>query len=279
MPRRSTIMKKILIILALITLPSTAGAQVKIDNFNVIQRNVISTGSDVDFRLTISQSDNSLDCSSLPLTNGSLQWIVWYTTPGDYVRVVRQQSVGLPLNPNPLSLDFTEKNFQPSSRAINSGSMNFYAAIGCLTYTTQTNLSRNLAVSSFIPVTIDGKPLNPNVPNGGGGSGTGGGGGGGSAQPGQGISLGTWKVPNPWAGVNSVFDLVDKLTTVLLNIAIPIAVIMIIYAGFMFLTSAGNSSRITKAKNILWYTILGFAVLLIGKGFFLLIESILNLGA
>lgn len=88
-----------------------------------------------------------------------------------------------------------------------------------------------------------------------------------------------FNLQNPWPGTTSIFDVLDKLTSFLLNISIPIAVILIIYAGILFLTSAGNSGRITQAKSIMWYTILGFSVILIGKGFFLLIESILNLGA
>ncbi|GEM_PF-5653521 len=95
---------------------------------------------------------------------------------------------------------------------------------------------------------------------------------------GQDIPLGGFQVPNPWPDVTNIFGLADKLTSILINFAIPIAVILVIYAGVMFLTSAGNTGRIGQAKNILWYTVLGFSVLLIGKGFFLLIESILNLG-
>ena len=97
-----------------------------------------------------------------------------------------------------------------------------------------------------------------------------------SGGPGQDVS-GGFKITSPWAGVNNIFDLLDKITDFLLNVSVPIAVILIIYAGVLFLTSAGNTARIGQAKNILWYTILGFAVILIGKGFYLLIESILNL--
>jgi len=83
---------------------------------------------------------------------------------------------------------------------------------------------------------------------------------------------------DPWPNVTSIFDLIDKITSFLLTIAIPIAVILIVYAGIILLSSAGNPGKITQAKNTLWYTVIGFSVLLIGKGFFLLIESVLNLG-
>ena len=69
------------------------------------------------------------------------------------------------------------------------------------------------------------------------------------------------------------------LATWLLNIAIPIAVAMIVYAGVMFLTSRGDTTKVAQAKKILLYAVIGLAIILIGKGFITLIESVLNLGA
>ncbi len=99
----------------------------------------------------------------------------------------------------------------------------------------------------------------------------------GPGKPGKNISVGI-NLTNPWPDVNSIFDIINKFTSFLLYAAVPIAVILIIYAGIILLTSAGNTSKITQARSMLWYTIIGFAVILVGKGFFLLIESILNLG-
>ncbi|MEK7138928.1 MAG: hypothetical protein AAB799_01985, partial [Patescibacteria group bacterium] len=57
-----------------------------------------------------------------------------------------------------------------------------------------------------------------------------------------------------------------------------IAVIMIVYAGVIFLTSRGEPAKVTQAKQILLYAVVGLAIIMIGKGFITLIESILNLG-
>lgn len=42
-----------------------------------------------------------------------------------------------------------------------------------------------------------------------------------------------------------------------------IAVIMIIVAGIMYVTSSGDSGRVTKAKNMLTYAIVGLIVVII----------------
>ncbi|MDO8591371.1 MAG: hypothetical protein Q7R60_00400, partial [bacterium] len=57
----------------------------------------------------------------------------------------------------------------------------------------------------------------------------------------------------------------------------PVAVIIIIYAGFVMLTSGGNPGRFQQGTHALWYAILGLAIVFIGKGFVTLIKSILSL--
>ena len=42
-----------------------------------------------------------------------------------------------------------------------------------------------------------------------------------------------------------------------------IAVVMIIYGGFAYTTSAGDSAKVTKAKNIIMYGIVGLVVALL----------------
>lgn len=85
-----------------------------------------------------------------------------------------------------------------------------------------------------------------------------------------------FRLDNPLQATN-LLELIDVLATWLLNLAIPVAVVMIIYAGVMFLTSRGDTAKVTQAKKILLYTVVGLAIILIGKGFITLIESILNL--
>lgn len=87
----------------------------------------------------------------------------------------------------------------------------------------------------------------------------------------------TFSLDNPLQAEN-ILDLINIITTWLFMIAIPIAVVMIVWAGVIFLTSQGEPAKITKARQILLYAVVGLAIILIGKGFITLIESILNLG-
>lgn len=108
---------------------------------------------------------------------------------------------------------------------------------------------------------------------GGGGGGPGDGGG----KPGQDVSV-DFNIPNP-IQAKSLVDLAKAIGRFLFQIAIPIAVIIIIYAGLLYLTSGGKPEQVKKATTALKYALIGLAIILIGQGFFTLIKSILNLGA
>jgi len=86
-----------------------------------------------------------------------------------------------------------------------------------------------------------------------------------------------FEIKNPLQA-NSLIELINVIATWLLNIAIPIAVAMIVYSGVIFLMSQGEPTKLSQAKKILLYAVVGLSIILIGKGFITLIESILNLG-
>ncbi|MBI2669832.1 MAG: hypothetical protein HYX20_01655 [Candidatus Yanofskybacteria bacterium] len=111
------------------------------------------------------------------------------------------------------------------------------------------------------------------APGGSGGGGTTGGAGGtgGGGTGGGGIEL-----PNP-IGINTFGELVKVIGLWIFNLAIPIAVIVIIYAGILMLTAGGNPGKFQKGAKALWYAVLGLAIVFIGEGFVTLIESILSL--
>ncbi len=91
-----------------------------------------------------------------------------------------------------------------------------------------------------------------------------------------------WGIDNPLitppggTQPKNVFDVIILITDWVLNIAGTLVVIFIIYGGVMFLISAGNPGKIQQAKNILFWALAGFAVVLIGKGFVFLVESVLE---
>ncbi len=57
--------------------------------------------------------------------------------------------------------------------------------------------------------------------------------------------------------VNSVINTVINILSAFVGI---VAVIMIVFAGFRYVTSGGDSSKVTSAKNTLIYAIVGIVV-------------------
>ena len=90
----------------------------------------------------------------------------------------------------------------------------------------------------------------------------------------QGFNL---KNVNPITGVQDLDDVVSLVALRLLGIAIPIASLMYIYAGILYITAAGKPDKITKAKEIFKWTTIGITIILIGGGFVDLIRSVLSL--
>ena len=86
----------------------------------------------------------------------------------------------------------------------------------------------------------------------------------------------SFKLTPPEGFPTSIEEFIGNIIDFIFNISIPIAVILIIVSGIIMLTSAGNMARVGKARTILWYTIIGLAIIFIGKGFITLVTSILG---
>lgn len=73
-------------------------------------------------------------------------------------------------------------------------------------------------------------------------------------------------------------EVVDNLIDFVFQVATPIVPLMIIIAGFLFVTASGNISQIEQSKKILIWTIVGFGILLLSKGILGLIKDLLQVG-
>lgn len=69
------------------------------------------------------------------------------------------------------------------------------------------------------------------------------------------------KLDNP-ISVGSFPEFIALLLKIAVQIGFPIAVLFIIYSGFLFVKAQGNETELTKAKKALTWTIIGTAVLL-----------------
>ncbi len=82
-----------------------------------------------------------------------------------------------------------------------------------------------------------------------------------------------FKIENPIAA-NDLGGIIDMVVKNIIVLVIPVAVVMIVWAGFNFLTAAGNTAKIQKGKEILKWTVIGLAIIFFGSGFIELINSI-----
>jgi len=82
-----------------------------------------------------------------------------------------------------------------------------------------------------------------------------------AAEPGDGSGI----FVNPLKGTSDFAGLIVKILDTVIKIGIPVLVLFIVYAGFLFVTAQGNTTKIDEAKSALWWAVLGGAVLLGAK--------------
>lgn len=74
----------------------------------------------------------------------------------------------------------------------------------------------------------------------------------------------------------SLEALLDAIIDFLIKIGAPLAVIMVIYAGLTWMFAAGVPEKISKARSILIWTIVGYSIILVAKGILLVVQSVLG---
>ncbi len=94
--------------------------------------------------------------------------------------------------------------------------------------------------------------------NGGGigGGAENGGGVGGGPENGGGITL-----PNPVSKFSNICELINAFITIIAEVGAVVAVLFIIWSGFLFVTAQGNPSKLATAKNTFLTTIIGTLIL------------------
>jgi len=70
------------------------------------------------------------------------------------------------------------------------------------------------------------------------------------------------KLKNPIGNIKSLEAFINEILGVVITIATPVAILAIIYSGFLFVKAQGNDSKLTEAKEVLKWTLIGIMVLL-----------------
>ncbi|RJQ13745.1 hypothetical protein C4553_02530 [Candidatus Parcubacteria bacterium] len=99
------------------------------------------------------------------------------------------------------------------------------------------------------------------------------------AQPPSQVSV---TIPNPLCPSGQpncqlgIPDVVNNIIDFLLFIGLPLATLVVLWAGFLYLTAGGNPEKIKTANKALLWAIVGIIILMISKGIVLLIQSIIS---
>ena len=99
--------------------------------------------------------------------------------------------------------------------------------------------------------------------------------GGGITSPGTGGQGYTGSLKPP-IEAKSFEELINGIINFVFWIGVAVAPIMILIAGIMYMTAGGDATKIGKARNLIIYTAIGFAIILFAKGLIAVLESVLG---
>ena len=78
------------------------------------------------------------------------------------------------------------------------------------------------------------------------------------------------------SGEIDVMAVLNRITNWLFTILVAVAGIAIVIAGYYFVTAAGNPEQITKARNFIYYALIGVVVALLARGMVSLVQRIVK---
>lgn len=78
-------------------------------------------------------------------------------------------------------------------------------------------------------------------------------------------------------GCQDIDCLISSIIDFIFKIAIIIAPIMLIIAGFFFVTSMGEPAKIQKAKDVVLWTLIGLAIVVMARGIVAVFNEIFEL--
>ena len=71
-------------------------------------------------------------------------------------------------------------------------------------------------------------------------------------------------------------ELIDAIIKFIFYIAVVVTPLMIIIGAFYILTAAGDPKNIGTGKNVIIYTLVGLAIILLARGLIAMIESLIG---
>lgn len=75
---------------------------------------------------------------------------------------------------------------------------------------------------------------------------------------------------------NSLTTFANAIVDAVVTVGLPIAALMIVYSGFLFVKARGNTSELEEAKRAFFYAVIGIAIILSAKILSLVIKGTID---
>lgn len=75
---------------------------------------------------------------------------------------------------------------------------------------------------------------------------------------------------------DTIEELIDAIIDFIFWVAVALAPLMVLIGAFYFITSGGDPAKLQTAKNIILYTVIGLAIVMLSKGVISAIKMILS---
>lgn len=76
--------------------------------------------------------------------------------------------------------------------------------------------------------------------------------------------------------LTSLMELVETIVNWITIFVLAIAVLMLIIAGFMWMTAGGSQDKVDTARRMLIYSLIGIAIVVAAQGLVMLIKNVLG---
>ncbi|MDD3487795.1 MAG: pilin [Candidatus Pacebacteria bacterium] len=81
---------------------------------------------------------------------------------------------------------------------------------------------------------------------------------------------------NPFKEITTITSLIEAIINFLKSLAVIVSAILIVYAGYLYMTSAGNQQKIETAQKTLIWALVGIGVVLMASAITKVIENVLE---
>ncbi|MBU1177159.1 MAG: hypothetical protein ABIG88_01260 [Patescibacteria group bacterium] len=77
--------------------------------------------------------------------------------------------------------------------------------------------------------------------------------------------------------MDKIIELLDTIVNYFFGIVLAVALFMLLFAGFKWITSSGNEEAIGTARKMLIWALVGIAIALVSKGLIMVIKGLVGI--